>query len=85
MAAGDISRRGEFLSKNIQTTTEVYQKYNVAAEIRFISAQTWSHFLYFALLGFVLFLIFSLEHPYSGNLSVKPAGFEKIIASAKQT
>jgi hypothetical protein len=37
-----------------------------------------------ALLGFVLFLIFSLEHPYSGNLSVKPAGFEKIIASAKR-
>ena len=37
-----------------------------------------------ALLGFVLFLTFSLEHPYSGNLSVKPAGFEKIIASAKR-
>ena len=51
------SRRGEFLSKNIQTTTEVYQKHNVAAEVRFITAQTWSHLLYFALIGLILFLV----------------------------
>ena len=51
------SRRGEFLSKNIQRTTEVYQKHNISAEVRFISAQTWSHFLYFALIGLILFLI----------------------------
>jgi putative ATP-binding cassette transporter len=51
------SRRGEFLSKNIQSTTEIYQKHNVAAEVRFVSAQTWSHLLYFALIGLVLFLV----------------------------
>jgi len=51
------SRRGEFLSKNIQATTEVYQKHNVAAEVRFITAQTWSHLLYFALIGLILFLV----------------------------
>ena len=32
-----------------------------------------------ALLGFVLFLIFSLEHPYIGRLSVKPTSFEHVI------
>jgi putative ATP-binding cassette transporter len=51
------NRRGEFLSKNIQDTTEKYQKHNVAAEVRFISAQTWSHLLYFALIGLILFLV----------------------------
>ena len=51
------SRRGEFLSRKIQNTTDIYQKHNVKAEMRFISAQTWSHLLYFALIGFVLFLI----------------------------
>jgi putative pyoverdin transport system ATP-binding/permease protein len=51
------SRRGEFLSRKIQNTTEIFQRHNVKAEMRFISAQTWSHLLYFALIGFVLFLI----------------------------
>src|SRR5882762_4480180 len=31
------SRRGAFFSKNIQTTTERYQRHNVAAETRFIT------------------------------------------------
>jgi putative ATP-binding cassette transporter len=56
------SRRGEFLSKNIQATTEVYQKNNVAAEVRFISAQTWSHLLYFALIGLILFFVPTMAH-----------------------
>ena len=51
------SRRGEFLSRNIQTATESYQQHNVSAEVRFISAQTWSHLLYFTLIGLILFLI----------------------------
>jgi putative ATP-binding cassette transporter len=54
------NRRGEFLSKNIQATTEVFQEHNVAAEIRFIGSQTWSHLLYFALIGLILFLAPSL-------------------------
>jgi putative ATP-binding cassette transporter len=51
------SRRGAFLSKNVQETTEVYQRYNVGAEIRFTAAQSWSHLLYFALIGLILFLL----------------------------
>jgi putative ATP-binding cassette transporter len=51
------NRRGEFLSKRVIQTTEVFQKLNVAAEVRFISAQTWSHLLYFGLIGLILFLV----------------------------
>lgn len=51
------NRRGEFLTKNIQSATEIYQRHNVAAETRFIAAQTWNHFLYFAVIGLVLFLV----------------------------
>jgi len=51
------SRRGAFFSQNIQTTTERYQRHNVAAETRFITAQNWSHLLYFALIGLILFLV----------------------------
>src|SRR5205085_1618801 len=51
------SRRGAFFSQNIEATTETYQKHNVAAEVRFITAQSWSHLLYFALIGLILFLV----------------------------
>jgi putative ATP-binding cassette transporter len=51
------SRRGAFFTRNIQATTEIYQRHNVAAEARFIIAQNWSHLLYFALIGLILFLI----------------------------
>jgi putative ATP-binding cassette transporter len=50
-------RRGAFFNQNIQSATEVYQKHNVSAEIRFIGAQTWSHLLYFALIGLILFAV----------------------------
>jgi putative ATP-binding cassette transporter len=50
-------RRGAFFSENIETTTEVYQRHNVAAETRFIAAQSWSHLLYFALIGLIIFLV----------------------------
>jgi putative ATP-binding cassette transporter len=60
------NRRGEFLTKNIQTATEVYQQHNVAAETRFIAAQTWNHFLYFAVIGLILFLV-----PVMGTFSQK--------------
>ena len=45
------SRRGSFLNQNVQTATENFQRYNVGAEIRFVAAQNWSHFLFFALIG----------------------------------
>lgn len=51
------SRRGAFLSRNVQTTTEAFQKHNVGAEVRFVVAQNWSHFLFFALIGLILFLL----------------------------
>jgi putative pyoverdin transport system ATP-binding/permease protein len=59
------SRRGVFLNEQIQTTTQQYQHYNVAAEIRFIVAQTWSHFLIFGMIGLLLFLLPHL--PESNN------------------
>jgi hypothetical protein len=36
------------------------------------------------LLGFVLFLIFSLEHPYIGRLSVSPEPFRHVLELAEQ-
>jgi putative ATP-binding cassette transporter len=51
------NRRGVFLNEQIQSTTKSYQDYNVAAETRFIVAQTWSHFLIFAMIGLLLFLL----------------------------
>src|SRR5205823_1357493 len=43
------SRRGAFFAQSIQATTEIFQRHNVAAEVRFVTAQSWSHLLYFAL------------------------------------
>src|SRR5262249_30677181 len=51
------NRRGAFLTQNVESTTETYQRHNVSAENRFILAQTWSHLLYFALIRLVLFLV----------------------------
>jgi len=51
------SRRGAFFTQNIQNTTEIFQRHNIAAETRFIASQNWSHLLYFALIGFILFLV----------------------------
>ena len=51
------SRRGAFFDENIKRTTEIYQKHNVAAEVRFVMAQSWSQLLYFALIGVILFLV----------------------------
>jgi putative ATP-binding cassette transporter len=51
------NRRGVFLNEQIQKATQSYQDYNVAAETRFIAAQTWSHFLIFAMIGLLLFML----------------------------
>ncbi len=60
------NRRGAFLNVNVQNTTEAFQKHNVAAEVRFVAAQNWSHFLFFTLIGLILFLL-----PAISNLSMK--------------
>jgi putative pyoverdin transport system ATP-binding/permease protein len=51
------NRRGAFLKQNVQSTTEAFQKHNVGAEVRFVLAQNWSQFMYFALIGLILFLL----------------------------
>lgn len=50
------TRRSAFY-QNIHDTTETYQEHNVAAETCFITAQNWNHFLYFALIGVILFVV----------------------------
>lgn len=62
-------RRGAFFSDNIQVSTRNYQRHNVAAETRFILAQSWSHLLYFALIGLILFLVPKLGSIDSYTLS----------------
>ncbi|MEW6305683.1 MAG: cyclic peptide export ABC transporter [Verrucomicrobiota bacterium] len=51
------NRRGKFLAENVRATTENFSRHNVAAEIRFILAHGWSQFLFFALVGLILFLL----------------------------
>jgi len=55
-------RRGAFLSDNVHTTTEACRRSTVAAELRFIVAQNWSQFLFFTLIGLILFLLPRIEH-----------------------
>jgi putative ATP-binding cassette transporter len=50
-------RRSAFFGQQIEAITENYQRHNVAAEIQFVAAQNWSHLLYFALIGLILFLV----------------------------
>jgi putative pyoverdin transport system ATP-binding/permease protein len=57
-------RRHAFFDENIQATTEVYQRHNVKAEVLFVAAQSWTHLLYFALIGLIVFAVprvFSLD------------------------
>jgi putative ATP-binding cassette transporter len=56
------NRRGSFLNQNVQTATEAFQRHNVGAEVRFVAAQNWSHFLFFALIGLILFLLPAISH-----------------------
>jgi putative ATP-binding cassette transporter len=55
-------RRGVFLSGDVQTTTEACRRSSVTAEIRFIVAQNWSQFLFFTLIGLILFVLPRVEH-----------------------
>ncbi len=55
-------RREVFLTEGVDSATAAYQHYNIAAEVRFIIAQNWSQFLFFALVGLIIFLLPRLEH-----------------------
>jgi putative pyoverdin transport system ATP-binding/permease protein len=62
-------RRGAFLSRDVQDATEQYQKHTVAAELRFVVSQNWTHLLYFALIGLILFLLPHLGRVNSETLT----------------
>ena len=51
------ARRRTFLNDGIDATTRAYQRYNLAAEIRFILSNNWSHLLFFLMIGGILFLM----------------------------
>ncbi|MEO5960694.1 MAG: cyclic peptide export ABC transporter [Opitutaceae bacterium] len=55
-------RRGVFFAENIHGCTERYKRHNIAAEMRFIIAQNWSHLLFFTLIGMILFLLPKVEN-----------------------
>ncbi len=55
-------RREVFLTEGIDSATAAYQRYNIAAEIRFIIAQNWSQLLFFTLIGLILFFMPRMGH-----------------------
>ena len=54
-------RRDVFLTAGVDSATDDYQRHNIAAEVRFIIAQNWSQFLFFTLIGLILFLLPKIE------------------------
>ncbi len=50
-------RRAAFLNEGVQGSTEEFQRHTVAAETRFMLAHNWSHFLFYILVGLILFLL----------------------------
>src|SRR4051812_2765580 len=57
-------RRQDFMVKGVEATTQRFQEHNVAAERSFIIAQSWSHFLFFGLIGLLVVLL-----PKLGNFT----------------
>src|SRR6478736_5449286 len=55
------ARRRRFFHEEVRATTEKFQQHNVAAEIRFVVAQTWGHLLFFLLVGLILFVLPAVE------------------------
>jgi putative ATP-binding cassette transporter len=60
------SRRDAFLSENVQDSTAEFQRHTVAAETRFMLAHNWSHFLFYLLVGLILFFM-----PMGGETDLK--------------
>jgi len=55
------NRRGKFLAESIDSVTRSFQDRNVAAENLFAAAQSWTHLLFFALLGLLLLIVPKFE------------------------
>ncbi len=62
-------RRAVFMSENVQSATEAYQKYNVAAEYRFALAQNWNYMLFYVLVGMILFFLPSRQSISTATLT----------------
>lgn len=56
------NRRGAFLSRNVEATTAICRRHNVAAEIRFILAHAWNHLLVLLVIGMILFALPAWQH-----------------------
>lgn len=50
-------RRVAFLHEGVQASTGDFQRHTVAAETRFMLAHNWSHFLFYLLVGLILFFM----------------------------
>ncbi|HTL66021.1 MAG TPA: cyclic peptide export ABC transporter [Lacunisphaera sp.] len=50
-------RREAFMGESVHSATEEFQQHTVAAEIRFSLAHTWSHLLFYVLVGLILFTL----------------------------
>jgi putative pyoverdin transport system ATP-binding/permease protein len=55
-------RRGVFFTENIQGCTERYKKHAIGAEMRFIVAHNWRDFLFFTVVGAILFYLPQVNH-----------------------
>jgi len=55
-------RRGAFFSENIHGCTERYRKHAIGAEMRFIIAHNWRDFLFFTVVGAILFYLPKVSH-----------------------
>src|SRR5581483_10765935 len=55
-------RREVFLTEGVDSATAAYQRYNIAAEIRFIIGQNWSQLLFFTLIGLIFFFMPRMGH-----------------------
>ncbi len=62
-------RRSVFLEQQVQETTEKFAEHNVEAEKRFVVAQNWSHFLFYLLVGLVLFGLPAVKQVSATTLS----------------
>lgn len=50
-------RRQAFLENGVEAATDRFQKHNVTAEHCFIIAQSWTHFLFFTLIGLLVLVL----------------------------
>jgi putative ATP-binding cassette transporter len=62
-------RRLAFQREGIESTTAAFQKHNVTAEHNFIIAQSWTHFLFFTLIGLLVFLLPKIDNLEKSTLT----------------